>query len=176
MWGYVKEFKKEMILDIVFSSFYTLFIGAIPIIIKYLLDIGLELTLKQLLLLTGIYILLSLLGMICSYLSQYYSWKWTTSLKAKLKTHLMNKLLNFNEQEFYSKQRDEYVSVFSNDIEAIVEQYFCKLVDLVKSFLMVIVYGIYMFIFLNAWIAFIIIITSLFSLFLPKVTGKKTII
>ena len=27
MWGYVKEFKKEMILDIVFSSFYTLFIG-----------------------------------------------------------------------------------------------------------------------------------------------------
>lgn len=173
MWGYVKEFKKEMILDIVFSSFYTLFIGAIPIVIKYLLDIGLELTLKQLLLLTGIYILLSLLGMICSYLSQYYSWKWTTSLKAKLKTHLMNKLLNFNEQEFYSKQRDEYVSVFSNDIEAIVEQYFCKFVDLVKSFLMVIVYGIYMFIFLNAWIAFIIIITSLFSLFLPKVTGKK---
>ena len=83
MWGYVKEFKKEMILDIVFSSFYTLFIGAIPIVIKYLLDIGLELTLKQLLLLTGIYILLSLLGMICSYLSQYYSWKWTTSLKAK---------------------------------------------------------------------------------------------
>lgn len=173
MGGYVKEFKKEMILDIVFSSFYTLFIGAIPIVIKYLLDIGLELTLKQLLLLTGIYILLSLLGMICSYLSQYYSWKWTTSLKAKLKTHLMNKLLNFNEQEFYSKQRDEYVSVFSNDIEAIVEQYFCKFVDLVKSFLMVIVYGIYMFIFLNAWIAFIIIITSLFTLFLPKITGKK---
>ncbi len=85
----------------------------------------------------------------------------------------MNKLLDFNEQEFYSKQRDEYVSVFSNDIEAIVEQYFCKLIDLVKSFLMVIVYGIYMFIFLNAWIAFIIIITSLFSLFLPKVTGKN---
>lgn len=96
-------------------------------VIKYLLDIGLELTLKQLLLLTGIYILLSLLGMICSYLSQYYSWKCKTSLKAKLKMHLMNKLLNFMNKSFIVNKEMNMFQYFQMILKPLLNNIFISL-------------------------------------------------
>ena len=61
----------------------------------------------------------------------------------------MDKILNYNYQEFESYKKDEYLSVFTNDVQAISNQYFLKDIDLVKSSLMLIIYGVYMVYFLN---------------------------
>ena len=168
---YLYKLKKEIILDVLFSFLYSLSIGAIPIIMKQLLDYNLNLNWIIVFKLVSGYILLAFLGMCCSYFSQYYSWKWSSSLEENLRIELMDKLLNFNQQDYKSKQRDDYVSVFSNDINVIVNQHFCKIVDIIKSSLMIIIYGAYMVVFLNWQIAVVIIIASILTLFLPKLTG-----
>ena len=85
----------------------------------------------------------------------------------------MDKILNYNYQEFESYKKDEYLSVFTNDVQAISNQYFLKVIDLVKSSLMLIIYGIYMVYFLNIWIALVIVVASLLTLLTPQLTSRR---
>lgn len=64
--------------------------------------------------------------MFFQYFCQYFGWLWTSRIEQDLREDLMNKILNYNYQEFESYKKDEYLSVFTNDVQAISNQYFFK--------------------------------------------------
>lgn len=169
---YLSQNKINVFIDILFSSLYSAAIGAIPIVTKELLDDGINLSSKKLMFLIIIYVLLAGCSMLFQYISQCAEWKWCSSIERSLRYDLLDKILNYNYDDYNVYTKDEYLSIFSNDIATISEQYFTKKVDIIKSSLMVMIYAGYMFYFLNFWIAIVIIVSSLLSLFLPKITGK----
>lgn len=170
---YLYDSRVYVFLDILFSTLYSFCIGAIPIVLKLLLDSFNVLTLKKLAGFITLYILLAFLGMLFQYASQYFSWKWTANVEFDLRYHLLDSIMNFDYKDFESYKKDEYLSIFSNDITAISNQFFLKVVDIIKSSIMIIIYGIYMVYFLNVYIALVIVVASLLTLFLPKLTGEK---
>ena len=170
---YLKDNKKYIILEIICSNLYTIFIGMIPIIIKYLFDHYQNFTIKTFIMLVLSYLFVVVSGLLFQYLSQYYAWKRTVCLERDMRYDLMNHILNFNYQDYHNFQKEEYLSVFSNDITAISDQYFEKVIDMIKSVFMILIYGVYMIYFLNIYIASVIVVCSLLSLWLPKLTGEK---
>lgn len=170
---YLDNAKTYMFLDILFSTLYTFCVGAIPIVTKFLLDYASTLTLIRLGYYISIYLSLAILCMIFQYFSQYFCWKWTANIEFDLRYRLLNSIMNFDFNDYQTYKKDEYLSMFSNDITAISDQYFLKIVDIIKSSLMLVIYGAYMVYFLNIYIALVIVFTSLLTLFLPKLTGEK---
>lgn len=169
---YLVKNKMTVFINLLFSSLYSGAIGAIPLITKELLEASVNLTSKKLVLLVGMYFILIISAMLFQYISQWSEWKWSSCIEKELRYDLLDKILNGNSDDFNEYSKDEYLSMFSNDISTISEQYFTKKLDIIKSFIMVIIYAFYMFYFLNFWIATGIILCSLLSLFLPRLTGK----
>lgn len=173
MRDYLYKYKWYILMDVVCSSLYTISIGAIPIVSQQLLDSVGHLTMLFLIQLILFYVLFVVLGMFFQYFSQYFSWLWTSKIERDLRECLMDKILNANYQEYGSYKKEEYLSVFSNDIQAISDQYFLRVIDLIKSSLMVFIYGMYMVYFLNFGIAIVIIIASLLTLLTPNLTSRR---
>lgn len=172
---YVYANKKYIFLDILFSALYNVCVATIPLIVKTLMDlagIG-QLRMDNLSKLVIFYLIVALSMMLLQYLRQFFSWKYSARFERMQRDDLMSQIMNSNYQDFSKFTKEEYLSIFSNDIQAIEEQYLMRIVDIFNSGIALIVYACFMFYYLGIMISLVIIFMSLLALLIPKITGKE---
>ncbi len=109
-----------------------------------------------------------------SYITMILMIKSRVKVGKEMREDFFSTITEYNNEKFKSKLIGEYISVQGNDIKTLVNSYLNSLVDLVKSIIMFIIYGVIMFVFVNWKIAIIILLLSLFSvLIVPKLTQDK---
>lgn len=72
--------------------------------------------------------------------------------------------------KFYEYDLGEYISMQSNDITQMCQNYLSPLLAIFRSIIMIIIFGISLIIFTDTIIAMVIIVFSFFVVFVPKIT------
>lgn len=169
---YLLAAKKELILQILFYGLYTVPIAAIPYITKLLFDKAHTQSIYGVLFLVFLYILAVALGMILQYLCQTNAWKTDSKFCKKIKQDFFDATLKYDYVRFSKKEIGEYISVLNNDIPVLMDQYITAIICIIEACIEIIIYGTFLVLSAGNIITFTILFFSLFSLILPKFTGK----
>lgn len=158
------------ILLIIFSSIVVLANVIQPIIVKNIIDLSMEyqnIKIYILLLLLSIVILL-LAELSRKVFSAKYNLLITNSLREKLVEVFISKRIN----HFKEISLQEYISIFNNDLNAIISDYYLLLPNIIFELLSVILYSTAL-IFIHPTLAIIVISSNLFSLIIPYIFKEK---
>lgn len=74
---------------------------------------------------------------------------------------------------FHQYDIGEYISMQSNNISEMCQNYLSPFVSLFRSFLMIIIFGTALIIFTNVYITTVTIVCSLLAIFIPEITAKE---
>lgn len=74
---------------------------------------------------------------------------------------------------FHQYDIGEYISMQSNNIAEMCQNYLSPFVSLFRSFLMIIIFGTALIIFTNIYITAVTIVCSLLAVFIPEITAKE---
>jgi len=118
-----------------------------------------------------LYIVCTLISMLFEYVSQLHAWKLEQKFNEIVKQDLFHSITRKEYQDFSSDSIGYYVSLFNNDVKAF-EQHLESLVAIIQTIIQLVIYGVFLFV-LDYRLAIIIILSSLLSLLIPKLTGKK---
>ena len=75
--------------------------------------------------------------------------------------------------DFNEKSVGDYLSILTNDIGALQQNRLEPVMDIINFSLMLVVYAVVLFVFVDFRIAAVILVASLPTVFLPKVTAKE---
>lgn len=95
------------------------------------------------------------------------------SFEKALKQSVITKIFQQNYTNFKQKTNSEYLSLMSNDITAIEQDYLKPLIDVIRSTIHLIIYTIVLIIGINYKIAIIIISLSIIAIAAPKMLGNR---
>lgn len=172
---YLKNIRIEIILEILFSAVESLSMAGIAYIPKIFFDsfggknsgqLAAEIILA--------YCILYGISVAASYLSMLVIWRYAVKFENQVKNDYFRALIRIDDKEFKKRTTSEYISIQSNDIMQIEQDYLTPMITAVDEIIKVIIYGIIMFLGIDARIAAVVLATSLFAAVLPKVTGKFT--
>ncbi|GHU42895.1 ABC transporter ATP-binding protein [Clostridia bacterium] len=170
---YINKVKHFIILQVILRLFGTLCLASVPLLSKRLFDLPKEELKIELLplifILLGIYIAYCFL----SYVEAICGWKVAINFEVNMKRDFLKAISRLRFKQFSQKNVGEYISLQANDITAIDSDYIIPFVDLINSLIMVVVYGTVLFVFLDFRIAIALILFSLFSVFMTKLTAKQ---
>ncbi len=172
MFKYIYQIKFEVFLEILFSLFYIICLGALPGLTKQLLDYNIDLGLNGVLRLALIFLVLVALAMFFQYLSQIFAWKANQKFNINIRKALCNKICDYKDSEFNTKDSSYYSSLVINNVDTLYENYVEAIIDIIKSSMMLLVYSYYMFINVDYRVIIVVLIFSLLSLIIPKLTKK----
>lgn len=165
-----ESIKKSIFLELVFSLFYTLCISLIPYIQKLLFDSNGKYSIGYLVL---IYIFLILGSAIFQYISQFNEWKTDRSFNITAKNIIFKSIFGKPYYNFKERTVGDYITITNDTIEAIEEEYLATYIDIIKAVGQIIIYMISLIVIVDFRIAFIIILSSLISVFIPKITADE---
>lgn len=172
MKNYILNLRKFIIIQIFFYLVFTATTALGPYLQKLLFDNILEKGSLYLLFLIALYIVITIIGEISSYISEKYVWKTAIQFEKNVKRDFFKVICNMENKEFSKKETGEYISLQSNDITALEQDYLTPSIDIIKSFFMVIIYGIILFVFIDVKIAVLTFFQSLMVVLIPKLTAK----
>jgi len=167
----IKIKKKYVFYRILAGSISIAAIAYIPYVIKSLIDLGIGKEGIEYIKLICTYLLVVSIGMGFEYLSQMSVRKFRLDFAISVKQIIFDKIISYNTDKFNEKNIGDYISIISNDI-AELEEYYENIIAIIQNSIQVMIYGFFLFS-LNPIIALVIIVSSMLSLLLPKVTGKK---
>ena len=168
---YIKKLKSVIFIKVLSGSLYIAAIASIPYIIKSLIDYDFSKGSKGIILLILLYLLVSAAGMGFQYITQSHAWKFSKLFHTYVKSDVFNKILQFNTPKYNETEIGTYISMLDNEVP-VVEEYYSSGVTIIESSISIIIYGIYMLL-LDPIIAFVIIVFSSLTLFLPNITSKE---
>lgn len=116
--------------------------------------------------------ILSFISVISSYFEMILNWKYAVRFENSIKKDYFNAIINYNDSDFHQKNVSDYISIQSNDIMQIEQDYLTPLVSSINQIIRVIIFGLIMFIGIDWRIASVVVISSIFTAILPKYTGK----
>ncbi len=76
-------------------------------------------------------------------------------------------------RSFHQYDVSEYISMQANDITEMCQNYLSPLLSIIRSVMMIAVYGVFLVIFVDISIAMVILIFSVAVVFVPKLTDKE---
>ncbi len=88
----------------------------------------------------------------------------------KIKQDFFESIMRKSFLKFYEYDLGEYISMQSNDITQMCQNYLSPLLAIFRSIIMIIIFGISLIIFTDTIIAMVIIAFSFFVVFVPKIT------
>lgn len=109
-----------------------------------------------------------------SYVTMIFSIKSRVKVGKEMRKDFFSTITKYDNEKFDSKDLGEYISIQGNDMKVLANLYLTSVVDIIKSIIMFIIYGVIMFVFVNWKMAIIALLLSLFSaLVIPKITEEK---
>ena len=170
---YIQKIWKLLALQVLFFLLYSIASASIPYLTKILFDYDFSAGPGGLVWLGALYLVLIAVLYGAQYLSQLFSWKADRRFLFSLRADLMNGLFRRSYADFTEKSVGDYLSILTNDISALQQNWLEPAMDIINISLMVAVYAVVLFVFVDFRIAAVILAASLLTVFLPKVTAKE---
>lgn len=123
MKDYLYKVKKYIILQVVLDFIGVICLALTPLIQKWLFDYGLQSTSSQIILAILLYALLLGIYSLMQYFCILVAFKSGISFETRLKKNFFDKIFNMNSKVFHEKPIGEYISIQSNDITALEQDY-----------------------------------------------------
>ena len=168
---YIFELRHVIALQILFALISISGIASMPYIVKELFDYDFSKGLSGVTAIVLMYILAITVGMFFEYLLQRTIWKFRQRFYCLLKQDLFDTLLRKTYVDFKQYDVSDYLTFFGNDID-VFRQYLESVISIIQTILQLVVYTFFLFK-LDYRLAIVIILCSLASLVIPKVTGGQ---
>jgi len=168
---YINKIKRYILIGIIFNAFYTLTIAIVPYMQKLLFDNALDKGIGWVLKLSLLYFIFMIFGLIFLYISEKCTWKRSIIFETGLKKDFFQSISRYSYKRFSERDIGEYISIQGNDITALEQDYLQPLISIIQSINMLIIYSVIMFAFVDFRIALVIFLSSLVSVFVPKITA-----
>lgn len=169
---YISKIKFYIFLQVGFAFLCTILSSVVPILQKWLFDVGIHSSSSDVLIIVVVYIAIQLLNVMFTYFCLIFTWKGAIKFELLLKRSFLRSVFRLRYQKFYEKPIGEYISLQGNDITALEQDFLQPSVDIIRSINMILIYGVVMFIWVDWRISLTILITSLITIIGPKITGK----
>lgn len=174
---YIYMIKLEVIIQVFFSLIESLALAGLAYSPKYVIDsITGNGTMNVILLTITVYCGLSFISVLACYYAMKYNWKYAIKFENTIKKDYFDTVIKLDNMSFYKRNVADYISIQSNDIMQIEQDFLTPLVSAINQIIKVIVFGIVMFFGIDYRIGIIVFTSSVVAAFLPKFTGKKTAI
>lgn len=169
----LKTISRPLLLEIIFFLICTTSAALMPYMNKLLFDESGVKDVFFLFQLVSVYFLLIISRNLFSYLTQLYEWRIEKKYAIHFRNRVFNSAYNKRAYEYNNLTTGEYVSTLNNNVDAISEEFIEPLYNVINSIFQLIVNGLILFIFIDWRIALTIFISSILSLFIPKLTAEK---
>lgn len=173
MGKYLKGVKWLIVVQVIFALLDTIAIAMVPYLNKLLFDTNIQEGIGFLGLLLIGYIVAYLANGLFQYISHVYEWKTMKAFNVMLRNDLHRSIMKMKHEDYEKQSVGEYISMLDNDVDAITKDYMCPLVDILKFIVELIVYGVFMVVFVDYRVAIVIMLASLVSVFIPKLTAHR---
>ncbi len=171
MFSYINRLKLIVFIQISSALISIIGIASMPYVVKMLFDYDFSQGIAGTAFIVALYVLSIAVGMIFEYISQSTYWKFKTEFCKLVRQDLFDTLLSQDYVDFKKHDQSEYLSFFQNDIE-VFHQYVQSHIAIVQTVLQLLVYGFFLFS-LDYRLALVIILSSICSLLVPKLTGQQ---
>lgn len=172
---YIEKIKFEIFLQIVCSAIESLTLAGLAYLPKVLFD---SLSPKGngnlVLVIISEFCILSLVSVIACYFEMKLNWKYAVKFENLIKKDYFNTIIQYDDVNYHKREVSEYISIQSNDIMQIEQDYLTPLVSAINQIIKVMIFGLVMFLGIDWRIASVIFIASIITAILPKYTGKFT--
>lgn len=170
---YLKEIRAFIALQIICDSFSTLALALLPYLVKLLFESAESGDFTKLLKFVVAYIACILFSLVLTYTNSIFNWKGAVKFEKSLKRDFFKAISYYSYKRFSKKKVGEYISIQGNEITEMEMDYLNPFLDLFKSILSIIIYGIVFLIFVNWIIGTAIICSSLIAaIFAPNMKIK----
>ncbi|HPR97373.1 MAG TPA: ABC transporter ATP-binding protein [Thermotogota bacterium] len=171
---YLNKIRWSIFGQILCDAVSTVALAFMPYLIKVLFNRINDMTVNDLILLIAAYVGLLFISLVFSYCHSIFTWKGAIKFEKSLKRDYFKALCHYRFVRFNQKDVGEYIAIQSNELTELDMDYLCPLVDVFKSILALIIYGVVMFVFVDWRIGIIILSASILSTVLaPNIGSKK---
>ena len=101
-----------------------------------------------------------------------FAWKATLNFEQSLKRDFFKSIFSYSYEDFSAKDVGEYISIQGNDITALDQDYLTPLIDIIQATNKIIIFGVFLFINVDWRISTIILVGSILTIIIPKLTSK----
>lgn len=161
---YIQRIKKYIFLQIVFAAIGTGFSAAAPLLEKWVFDKGVSASFRQVILVVSLYFLLQVLGALMEYFAMLASFGGAVNFEKFLKRDFLRAVLQRDYQTFHERPTGEYLSMISNDIEALEMDYLQPIIAMIRGINQFVIYGAILFVGIDSRLAVVTILASVLSL------------
>lgn len=168
---YIKLSLPYILSEIVFDFLATLCIACVPYFQKLLFDQGIN-SITNIIILTILFLVVKICAVVFTNLCMKCTWKGAILFEQNLKLDFLNSIFRMDSKEFAKNDIGSYLSLQSNDITALEQDYLQPIIDIIRSVNMFVIYGVILFKFVDYRIGLTIFITSLLTVIGPKLTGQ----
>lgn len=165
--------KWKIAAQVVLSLIATFSFSMIPACNKFLVDIVLPNGGNGLISLVAIYLASYIVFLFATWGSERFVWKCAIAFENTLKKICFNSVFSKSFNSFSERKSDEYLSLITNNITSIEQDYLQPICALIKSVFSVCVYGVVISIYTSPIICAFLIVLSIFSAFTPKIYKKQ---
>lgn len=141
----VLEVKWYIAGQILFSAISSLFLSIIPALNRYFVD-NVLMNKGNIAVFIVVYVCCYVFHLATIWISERFVWKSAISFENSLKKKCFEKLLNMPYKLFSKKQNGEYLSLLSNNVTRVEQDYLQPICALVKSIIAIIIYAILIYI------------------------------
>lgn len=169
---YLKKHSLLILLLVIMSIFDSIATAGVPLITKKFIDYIPSLNINLILIFSLLFI-----GDVCfilffEYIVKIISARLYRNILIDIKNDLFKKIFELPYDEFYQKDTDYYSNVFVNDVDLLYGDFFDCYFSLCLSIISFLVYSI-VSLAINYIVAIVIIISSIITLFIPQLVGRK---
>ena len=169
----VNKVKGYIFVQVVLSLLATISIACIPVCNKYLVDFLLDDSGINFGILIMIYIVAFFIYLFATWGSERFVWKSAIVFENLLKKECYASILKLKYSDYKKKKSDEYLSILTNNITSIEQDYLQPICALIKSAVSVVAYAIIVSICTSPIICVSLLILSVIAAFSPRLYQKK---
>lgn len=143
---YIKKIKLEIFLHILCSAIESLALAGLAYLPKVLFDSLAASTNNRLIfVIITEFCILSLVLVVACYLGMKFPWRYAAKFENSVKKDYFNDIIQYDNITFYQRNVSDYISIQSNDIMQIEQDYLTPLIGVINQIIKVIILGLVMF-------------------------------
>ncbi len=169
---YLGAIKGYIVLSIVFSMIEAIFTSIILLFPGWLVD-NYQKGMSYIFRLTILYMIAFSIYLLDAYCSNRVADHRRIKFESSIKKDFFNAVASRDFKKFHAYDTAEYISMQSNDITEMCQNYLSPLLSIYRSLLLITAFGISLICFVNYYIAAVIFFFSFIVVFVPKLTADK---
>lgn len=144
-----------------------------PIVQKWFLDYGMNGSIGSVVIGASLYGILLILYSLLTMLYIYLSFLTGIGFENATKKEFFRKIFNLKKEDFMKKSVGEYISIQGNDITALEQDYLQPVISTICFVIRMFIYAIVLFLAIDYKVASVIILSSIFAVFIPRLFNKR---